>query len=165
MAARTRKPAAEAEEPLPEQAPEETPAAPEPEPEVTPEPEPEPVTPPVSAAAPLEAPAPKPEKTEPAAPAPKPATDVLPEPPVIGLIVDEETGEPPADLAALFTPFTTFGTVMVSQARLIEHVADAYGRRSMRLLVARHAQVSAETAAAVLQRLQDQADVRAVIED
>ncbi|MFD9248387.1 hypothetical protein [Streptomyces bottropensis] len=103
--------------------------------------------------APLEAPA-EPE------PIPEPeflttAQQLLPA--TIGEVVDEATGEPPADPDGVFVPVPPYGTTFRCTVRLIEHVGmGAYDTPATRLLVPVGAQLKRQQMEKVVTRLHAQ---------
>ncbi|MFJ5121965.1 hypothetical protein [Kitasatospora sp. NPDC088548] len=129
--------------------------------EVAPAPEMAPASTPLPTAAPLEPPTGEPTEP-PAAPDRVPVADAIPAT-LAGLIIDSATGRPPTDLDAIFEKVTAHGTTQISLLRLVEHTADHHGRTMTKLLAARGAHLSGDSAASIMQRLNDQADVRNAI--
>jgi hypothetical protein len=78
-------------------------------------------------------------------------------PATIGDVVDEATGEPPADPDAVFVPVPPYGTTFRCTARLIEHVGmGAYDTPATRLLVPVGAQLKRQQMEKVVARLHAQ---------
>ncbi|MGA5411569.1 hypothetical protein ACPCSC_30480 [Streptomyces lavendulocolor] len=78
-------------------------------------------------------------------------------PATIGNVVDEATGEPPADPDAVFVPVPPYGTTFRCTARLIEHVGmGAYDTPATRLLVPVGAQLKRQQMEKVVARLRAQ---------
>ncbi|MFE7072563.1 hypothetical protein ACFU96_21030 [Streptomyces sp. NPDC057620] len=109
-------------------------------------------------AAPLEPPAVQEPPAPPAAPVYATPTEVIPdEENLAEVIVDDATGQPPADVAAVFVPLTDYGSVLVCTVRLVERTfLGPHNNPVHRLLQPAGAQVSESVAARIRERLQEQ---------
>ena len=105
--------------------------------------------------APLEPPAPREPEPEPE-PVRNPQ-QILPEG-LDGTIVDDATGQPPADIESVFTPITPYGNALRCTLRLVEHVGlGTYRTPTTRLLVPAGADLDPANAQRILARLRAQA--------
>ncbi|MFJ7054691.1 hypothetical protein ACIQU7_23575 [Streptomyces albidoflavus] len=109
-------------------------------------------------AAPLEPPAVQEPPAAPEAPAFASATEVIPdEENLAEVIIDDATGEPPADVDRVFMPLTPRGSSLICTVRLVEQTfLGPHSNPVHRLLQPAGAHVSESVAARILERLRAQ---------
>ncbi|MFB6630029.1 hypothetical protein ACFCWY_09045 [Streptomyces sp. NPDC056362] len=111
-------------------------------------------------AAPLEPPITHEPPSAPAEPGYVTPTEVIPDAANLAeVIIDDATGEPPADVDEVFKPLTEYGSVLVCTVRLVEQTyLGPHSTPVHRLLQPAGASVSESVAARIRERLQAQAD-------